>query len=233
MTENKHAPLNTPDAPATAAETPATAAVPPDTAAEAPATAAVPPTTAALQGELMRRPSPTWLQVLFVFTGIIILRALLRLFARYALGWRRTATLGLNDGVLTLNEESSLFGKRIRAATTAAPIARAQSLRLENRKRYLYLLVGFGGLTIGIWVGIQFIVDGLNAGYPYLSLIGAGIVAAGVLLDALLYMLVPAGEHRTRLYVQLGRWQHVMTGLDAQAAAQFVQTAATAWTPQR
>ena len=47
----------------------------------------------------------------------------------------------------------------------------------ENRQRYLYLLVGFGFLVVGTLVGMQWFLDGLRAGYPYLVLLGAGIIA--------------------------------------------------------
>jgi hypothetical protein len=182
-----------------------------------------------LTGELQRRSAAAWIRAFSVLTGFILLRGLLVLIARYCMGLRRTATVSLSAGVLTVREEWFLFGRQFRTATTASPVTDMRSVRLENRRRYLYLLVGFGGLSLGVWVGVQFIVDGLNAGYPFLALIGAAVVAAGVILDALLYLFVPSKNGRSRIYLQLGRWNLLITGVDGQAAERLVATATAAW----
>ena len=99
----------------------------------------------------------------------------------------------------------------------------------EDRMRYLYLLVGFGFLCTGIWVGIQFLVDGLNAGYPFLTLIGAGIVLAGVGIDLGLHLFFPRGNGRQRMTLQLGKWQIRLCGLNAADVERFVAAVATQW----
>ncbi|MDD5306036.1 MAG: hypothetical protein PHU25_01825 [Deltaproteobacteria bacterium] len=175
-----------------------------------------------MQGEIARRPAWAPLRVLAIVTGLFLVRGLLGLLARYCLGLRRVATARWDGVSLSLDTEWSVFGRVVRRQKTLARLADLRAVRFENRKRYVYLLVGFGALAIGTWIGIQWLVDGLRAGYPYLALIGAGVIALGVAVDLCLYLLVPAGRDASRLLIVVGPWCTVLTGVDPGAAERLL-----------
>ena len=84
-------------------------------------------------------------------------------------------------------------------------------------------------MAIGAWIGIQWFVDGLRAGYPYLALVGAGVVLAGIVIDLGLYFFVPGGEGRSRLTVAMGPWKMRLTGVDAAAAQRLLDAVRASW----
>ncbi|MCP4602018.1 MAG: hypothetical protein GY847_16130 [Proteobacteria bacterium] len=170
------------------------------------------------QGELTRRLSWAPLRVLAIVTGLFFIRGLLSLAVRYCLAFRRRAKLAVRDSSLILEVEWSILGKRFRQVTTQTPIGDINAIQLENRQRYLYLLVGFGALAIGTWIGIQWFVDGLRAGYPYLALVGAGVVIGGILIDLVLYLFVPDGPTRCRLVLAMGPWKVRISGVEPRSA---------------
>jgi hypothetical protein len=168
-------------------------------------------------------------RVLMVITGLIVIRGLFALVVRYLIVLRRRATATVADGNLTLEVEWSLFGRKIRSTRTAAPIRELEAVRFENRRLYIHLLIGFGCLVVGVWLGIQWLVDGLRAGYPYLALIGAGVVAAGVVIDLVLYLVIPQTKGRSRLVLAMGPWKMILAGVDAGDAQRFVDGVRASW----
>jgi hypothetical protein len=182
-----------------------------------------------IRGELTRRLSWAPLRALSIVTGFVLVRNLLALAARFCLGFRNNATLAVRDSSLALKVEWSILGRKVRQTTTIAPIREIQALRIENRQGYLYLLVGFGSLAVGTWLGIQWFVDGLRAGYPYLALVGAGIVATGVLMDLGLYTLAPRGSGQSRLVIATGRWKLRLARVDGDAAQRFLDAVHRQW----
>lgn len=182
-----------------------------------------------VHGELVRRLSWFPLRILSIVTGLFLLRGLLDLFSRYCLFFRRRATLRFKDSCLVLDAEWSIFGVRFRQTHQVAPLAAVKGVCFENRQRYIYLLVGFGALAVGTWIGIQWFVDGLRAGYPYLALVGAGIVTAGILIDVAMYTLVPRGAGVSRLAFVLGPWNLRLVGVDQTAATRLLDEIRLAW----
>jgi hypothetical protein len=184
---------------------------------------------AEISGLLVRRLGWAPLRVLAIVTGFSLVRGLLALVARYLLWLRRRATARVDGGRLELEIEWSIMGKRFRRSRTVAPLKELAAVRLENRKRYVQLLIGFGCLAVGTWVGVQWLVDGLRAGYPYLSLVGAGIVAAGILLDLVLYLVVPEGRGRSLVVLSLGPWRARVAGVDPVEGEQFLDAVGESW----
>lgn len=174
-----------------------------------------------LKGEISRRVLWWPARAVLVMTGLVLVHGLLELFARYCVGFRRRATASIRDSALTLTEEWSVLGRPIRRARTTAPVKSVEALRFEKRQRYLYLLLGLGCLMVGTLIGMQLFVDGLRAGYPYLTLLGAGLVAAGVALDLALYLFVPKGYGRNHVLLQLGRYNIRLAGVDSEEAERF------------
>lgn len=187
------------------------------------------PSPVRVTGQLVRRLAWAPLRVLAVVTGLILVRGVFALVVRYLLVLRRRATATIEHGTLTVDVEWSLFGRPIRRTRTSAPIRDLDAVRFENRRLYVHLLVGFGCLVLGVWLGIQWLVDGLRAGYPYLALIGAGVVAAGVVIDLFLYLVVPETKGRNRLVLSLGAWRLILAGVDARDGERFVAAVKDSW----
>jgi hypothetical protein len=175
-----------------------------------------------VRGEMVNRAAWAPLRVLAIVTGLFLVRGILALFGRYCLGLRRRACAQVEGRTLVLAVEWSILGKKIKETRTIAPITDLKAVRLENRQRYLHLLIGFGALVTSAWIGIQWFVNGLRAGYPYLALVGAGIVAAGVLIDLFLYFVVPSANGSSRILIALGPWEVRLAGVDPDKASAFV-----------
>jgi hypothetical protein len=182
-----------------------------------------------VEGHLARRLSWAPFRVLAVVTGFALLRGLLALVARYALMLRRRARATVADGTIALEVEWSIMGRGFRRTRTVAPIASIDAARFENRRRYVHLLIGFGFLAAGTWVGIQYLVDGLRAGFPFLALVGAGIVLAGIAVDLLLYAVVPEGKGRARIVLAMGPWLMRIAGVPGEDGERFIESVRGAW----
>jgi hypothetical protein len=183
----------------------------------------------AIRGEMARRLSYAPFRVISILTGFFLLRGLVSLIVRYCFVLRKYVTITVEDSSLVLDAEWSILGKRFRQVRTMAPIPQVRALRVENRQRYIYLLIGFGALAIGTWIGLQLFVDGLRAGYPYLALVGAGVVILGIAVDLFLYLFVPAGEGRSLLVVAMGPWTMRVCGVEYDAARRFLDRVGDTW----
>jgi len=82
--------------------------------------------------------------------------------------------------------------------------------------------VGAAFLTAGLLAGIHWLLDGLRAGYPYLALLGAGIILAGLGLDLLLFLLVPGSEGPRAILLETDTRHFRLEGVDIPASDQFV-----------
>jgi len=177
----------------------------------------------AATGQVTRRLLWAPLRILALVTGVALIRGVLILAGRYLLGFGSTGTVRIEGRSLVLEVRRSILGRTIRESTTVVPIAGVAAVRIEDRRRYLHLLVGFGCLAIGAWIGAQWVVDGLRAGFPHLALLGAGVVAAGVLLDLLACFVVFRGHGQSHLALILGPWRLRLAGVEPRAAREVVE----------
>jgi hypothetical protein len=182
-----------------------------------------------ISGLLVRRLAWAPIRVLAVISGLVVIRGILALVGRYLLVLRRRATATVEGGSLTVEVEWSILGRKFRRTRTVAPIGELEAARFENRRLYVHLLIGFGCLAVGTWVGIQWLVDGLRAGYPYLALVGAAVVAAGVLVDLVMYLVIPEGKGRSRVLLALGPWRLRLAGIDRLEAERFLEAVKESW----
>jgi len=182
-----------------------------------------------ISGEIARRLAWAPIRVLAVITGLALVRCLLSLAGRYLLALRREADAFVEDGSIVLDARWSIAGKGFRRSRTVAPLSDLRAARFENRMRYVQLVVGFGCLAVGTWLGIQWLVEGLGAGYPYLALLGAGVVAAGVALDLAMYLLIPAGKGRGRVVLAMGPWTIRLRGVDDADGERFLDAVRRGW----
>jgi hypothetical protein len=179
--------------------------------------------TVILQGYVSKRLSSPPVRVLSVLTGFSLVKGILYLVGRYLLAFRKKAQLSIKDNkIIILSVEWSIMGKIFKTSEITAPVTDTTGVQLENRKRYIHIVVGFGFLAIGVWVGIQWLVDGLRAGYPLLALIGAAVVAAGIAIDLILYLLIPQGEGKSRMTLAIGPWFIRLTGIKSEKASRFI-----------
>ena len=186
-------------------------------------------TVQTVEGELSRMPTWSPFRIFATVTGLLLLRAVLVFVGRYLIALRGYGRLSFDGKVLQLSKEWTLLGRTIRRSVTVFPIRRVDAVKFENRQRYLYLLVGFGFLTVGTLVGAQWFLDGLRAGYPYLTLVGAGVVLIGILLDLALYLFFPFKKGNSYLLIASGPWLTRLRGVDAAAAKQFIAGIQREW----
>ena len=179
-----------------------------------------------IQGQLERKRLWSPLRILLAVTGICLIIGIAKLTARFMLQLRTNATAVLSDGLLTVETIYSLWGKQFRKAKTITPRDKINSIQLENQFRVAHLIIGFGFLVVGLLCGVHWLLNGLGAGYPYLFLIGAGIILAGIVIDVILFHLIPEGEGRSSVIINTAAWRFRLTGLNKTIAEQFV-TAAT------
>ncbi len=184
---------------------------------------------ARIDGHLARRLSWAPVRVVAIVTGFVLVRGVLALIGRFLLMLRRRATVTVSGGSLTLDVKWSIMGKVFRETRTVSPIGSVEAAGFENRKRYVHLLIGFGCLAVGVWVGVQYLVDGLRSGYPLLALVGAGIVAAGVIVDLVLYLWVPEGDGRNRVMLVMGPWRIRVCGVVREDGERFVESVREGW----
>jgi hypothetical protein len=82
---------------------------------------------------------------------------------------------------------------------------------------------------VGFLIGMQWFLDGLRAGYPYLVSVGAAIIAAGIAIDAVVFLFIPKGTGRSHLVLALGPWIVRIVGVDTSRAERFLNAAQDGW----
>ena len=193
----------------------------------------VPPHEPTISGEIVKTPSSALLRVLATVTGLLLVKAVFLIIVRYLLAFRSRGSAAIRGNLITVTEEWFLFGRSIRRRVTTAPIRDIAAVRFENRQRYLYLVVGFGCLVAGTLMGAQWFLDGLRAGYPYLTLVGASTVLAGVAADLALYLFYPFKGGRSHLTIVQGPWLMRFRGVETGAAEKLIEQLHRAWSSTR
>lgn len=189
-----------------------------------------PSPTPSAEGEISRLPSFAPIRVILIATGLILIKNLLMLISRYLLALKGNANISIERKTLTITTEWSLLGRPIRRSVTTAPLEKVAAVRFENRQRYLYLLVGIGCLVVGALLGAQWFLNGLRAGYPYLTLLGAFFVLAGIAVDLVLYIYYPFRRRgRSYLILSIGPWKIRLRGVRAKDAERVIEAVHTAW----
>ena len=185
------------------------------------------------RGEVEKLPANSVIRALLAVSGLLLLRGAISLFARYCLGIKSTGRVAVTEKVVRVETEWRLFGRTVHHAVTDAPVSALRGVRFERRERVLYSVIGFGALTVGALTGMQWFLDGLHAGYPYLTAAGALIVAAGVAVDVFIYLFVPTGEGRQRVVVALGPWLLRFSAVDGKAVEKFGDAVHRVWASAR
>ncbi len=199
----------------------------------------------ALSGMERRRTPPWALELLQIVSGYLLVRWLVWLAGRYLLGFEVRGTLALAGGRIEYRSLAFLLGREIRKTEETFLARDVVSVGLETRFPHLLLLAGAFGLLLGAIWGLTAVIDGIQAHYVAISVVGLGALALGVLLDIGLGALFGHLGPRTALVFTLrsqtlwgpGR-RFRLLGVDEDAArafaarlAQPAQTADSTTTP--
>lgn len=169
-----------------------------------------------LRGELAVARSP-WLTVLLTVTSILFLGALVRLFARYALSYRRPATLRLGPQGLELSSQTILLGRVLRNRSLRIPLSGIASMTREVRYSGAGLYAGLFALAVGTYYGTGRFVEWLRVREADLFVVAVLAVLLGLSLDFLLTSVAHSARGRCRVVVAPLRGRSVCVGsLDAE-----------------
>jgi hypothetical protein len=151
-------------------------------------------------GEMAPRPRGSFLTALAGLTGVVILVHLVRFVVRFALSYRKPAEVVLGpEGDVRVRWRTELLGRTLREHDVLLP--RAEIARAVRDVRYpaLGLYAGLLALTVGSFVGVSTMVDGVRAGSPSIWEVGAGLIALGIAIDFVLSSLNPGRAGRCRV----------------------------------
>ncbi len=166
-----------------------------------------PKQAALLSGELVPPPLGPLGLVLWTATGLILVRYLLRFIADVLLRRRRPVEITVASAGVTFKSKLDILGKTIRTRETHIPLSNLAHAVREVRYPRLALYGGLTALALGTYLGVALVTDGVQAGSPSLLGLGAGVFAAGVVIDMLFSTLIPgrAGTHRVIFVPRKGR----------------------------
>jgi hypothetical protein len=128
------------------------------------------------------------LRLLRWITGWALLMGVLR-FAGWCVGLRRSAVLSLVESRLGIVETTRFLGRVVSEKEAVIPLYAITRLERQVRFPALVLAVGVLSLALGILVGGTLLADGVRSGETVLLLVGAALLAGGVVLDVALEAL--------------------------------------------
>lgn len=147
------------------------------------------PTSVEVMGQQRRRVMPGPIKLLQIVSGYLVLRWAAVLFARHLLGYTVESTLVYNGRHLHYTSVAHLMGREIRRREEFILARDLVSIGLERRYPHIVLLTGALGLIVGSMVGIGWVIDGIQASYVPIALVGLSVLAVGVLFDIALAAL--------------------------------------------
>jgi len=157
------------------------------------------PVEATLQGELVSPPMRVVTIVLTAVTGLLLLRYLWRLIARWLLRMRRPAQLRIAPSGVTLASSLAVMGRTVRSQETHIPIDNLARAVREVRYPRLAMYLGLIALAVGSYLGVTFMLYGTRAGSPSLLGLGAAVFGIGVLCDFVFSVVLPGKRGKYRL----------------------------------
>lgn len=115
----------------------------------------------------------------------LFFRALVKVAARYLLGYRQTFQLTTQSKQLLLNRERIIWGRAIRKECSVLPLEGLQEVTLEKNGESPAFFAGLTALALGSFFSFQFLVQAFRVPGSAWSLFGAAalMMAAGVALD--------------------------------------------------
>lgn len=138
-----------------------------------------------LTGELRPLPPALWLRALQALSLYALARAVVRLFARFALGYRHVFTLEAEGRQLVLSHQKRVFGRTLVEFRSVLLLDRVRQITWEKAGASPLFFVGLSALAVGTFVGSRFMMEGVRApgGAPWLLSAGALLITSGLALD--------------------------------------------------
>ena len=160
-------------------------------------------------------------------TGALFIKWLFVLVFRHILGYSKSVRLSFNGRRLRMQSTTRCFGRTIRERDEFILSRDMLTVGIEKKFPFLPLLAGFLGVLIGAWVGLDWILDSIQAEYAAIGAAGAGVITAGVLLDIIFGAVSDYLGSRDSILVTLGTG-HILrpsrgvrvVGVDSEAAHQ-------------
>jgi len=174
-------------------------------------------------GQLYVKPVPLILKILRAVTGVSLITAIWSLILRFLVVVRQNAIIKTDFKTFTIMVEYFIFKTVAKSTFTTLRASQIKNITLENRFRHLHLIAGAGFLVAGLFTGIHWFLDGLGAGYPYLALIGAFVIALGVTLDLILFIFIPDAQGEASLIITTDTHIYRIAGVDRSKADFFVK----------
>lgn len=170
---------------------------------------------------LRRRPSNTW-AVARAYLGLDLLADL-----RERLAWiggvRRRGELRLTDRELIVTGERTLGGRVIERTGDSHALDDLLAVHVRQRMRVFYLVAGVLGLVAAGIVGGHLLFVGVRGGSSATALIGAGVIALGVLFDAAMARIAEGNRRSVVLELDCrSRPEHFCLLIDIEAGAEVL-----------
>jgi hypothetical protein len=167
------------------------------------------PSRTELSGELRSAPFGPVLTAVLALTLLLFIGRGLSLIARFALAYRRPATLRIGPQGLELRHRIELMGRVIRDRATLVPLSNLSRVTREVRFARVGLYAGLTALVIGTYFGVGLIVDGVRVpgGSPPLLGMAVTCIIVGLGLDFLLSTASDSARGKCRIVIvpQTGR----------------------------
>jgi hypothetical protein len=162
-----------------------------------------------LSGELRGAPFGPVATALLAFSLLLFIGRGLSLLARFALAYRRPATLRIGPQGLELTHRIELMGRVLRDRATLVPLSNLSRVTREVRYARVGLYAGLCALVIGTYFGVGLIVDGVRVpgGSPPLLGMAVTCIIVGLGLDFLLSTAADSARGKCRIVIvpQSGR----------------------------
>jgi hypothetical protein len=136
------------------------------------------------------------------------------LIARFALAYRRPATLRIGPEGLELKHRIELMGRVLRDRATLVPLSNLSRVTREVRFARVGLYAGLCALVVGTYFGVGLIVDGVRVpgGSPPLLGMAVTCIIVGLGLDFLLSTAADSARGKCRIVIVPQTGQHLCVG---------------------
>ena len=150
----------------------------------------VPTEAPRIEGHSFRSPGGTFGTLVRYLTGWAVLRHLFQLIALW-IGWRTQTSLERAGNGLRVEEESTLWGRRISVRQQYLPLTSVRRLVLFHWHPRTLLIGSVISFTLGLLVGGTLIFEGIRTGDTIVLLAGAALALGGTCLDLVIEVILP------------------------------------------
>lgn len=178
-----------------------------------------------VHGELRRLPHSVAIRVLQALCLWTLVRGTLSLLSRWVLGRRNLARLNLQGDSLILQSETTSWGRSVRRITRVLPKEHLAEFTLQRAGESPAFTVGLVSISVGTFLGVRMISEGIFSGSVSLISLGPLLVALGVGLDFFVGSgrRLPEVREATQILIRAsGERGWVISQVEAQAAEQLL-----------